>query len=100
MLLFQFRFAALPSAAGVPAVDVQYGRFPANSAVEVATLPALLPVIKTPLTMRDPLIVVAPRFVVPPVRLVKLPPVAEILVALSNVPPRKSPLRTMRFVKS
>ena len=48
-----------------------------------------------PLTDRAPVTVVADRVVVPPVRVVKLPPVAETLMPLSNMLLRMSPLRTM-----
>ena len=56
--------------------------------------------VMVPETDRSPVTVVAPRFVVPPVRFVKFPSCAETLMPLSNIPPRKSPLRTMRFERS
>ena len=53
-----------------------------------------------PETVRSPVIVVAARVVVPPTRVVKLPLVADTLMPLSNMPPRKSPFLTIRLERS
>lgn len=58
-----------------------------------------------PETVRSPVTVVVARAVAPDEkdpapRFVKLPPIAETLIPLSNMPPRKSPLRTMRLERS
>lgn len=84
---------------------------PANvlvAVVEVATkygaeieVPAeMMAGVIVPETDRSPVTVVAPRFVVPPVRLVKLPSFAETLTPLSKMLLRKSPFLTIRLERS
>ena len=81
-------------------VDVAVVEVAVKYGAEIWSVAETMLGVTVPETVRLPVTVVVARVVAPPMRVVKLPLVAVTLMPLSNMLPRKSPLRTMRLERS
>jgi len=90
-----------PAVARLPSVDEPFtASEPAKVEVAVVEVVVKYGAVTKSLAERLPVTVVVASVVTPLVRVVNEPFVAETEAPLLNVPPRKSPLRTMRFERS